>query len=100
MALSDRFRTEALTSQSPTTSFTPQGFDLNSMHDEGQRIRRVFMHLSMLCATKSARDSLEEFRVQYMQKMDEDIGPLGQGTKVREKRGVFEKLMGRKGGDK
>jgi hypothetical protein len=68
------------------------------MHDEGRRIRRAFMHLHMLCGTQRAKDSLEEFRVRYMERIGGDIGPVGQGKKVREKRGVFEKLMGRKGG--
>lgn len=95
MALSDRFRTEALAYEPPSTPMFG-----NNMHDERQRMSRVFMHLNTFCATQSAKDSLEDFRMQYMEQTDGDIGPLGPGRKVRDKRGVFEKLMGRKGGDK
>lgn len=68
------------------------------MHDEERRIRRAFMHLHLLCATQRAKDSLEEFRVRYMEKSGGVISFVGQEKKVKEKRGVLEKLMGRKGG--
>ena len=82
----------------PTTSFTPSGISPDSMHDDRRRITRVFMNLHTLCSTQVAKDSLEEFRILYMEKMFGDVGPLGPGKKVRERKGVFERLMGKKGG--
>ncbi|MCJ1428587.1 hypothetical protein MMC29_006497, partial [Sticta canariensis] len=52
--LSDRFRTETLGSPSSST----HGSD---MHDDTQRLRRVFSHLRGLCTTSEAIDSLEAF---------------------------------------
>ena len=68
------------------------------MQDDRRRIRRVFMHLHTLCSTQEAKDSLEEFRILYMDKVFKNIGPPSQAKKVHEKKGVFEKLMGKKGG--
>lgn len=94
-ALSDRFRTEALESSSPHDS---------DMHDDTRRLRRVFVYLRSLCTTKEAIDSLEAF--QHMWAMREQGGSVAApqvyggastgGKKVKEKRGVFEKLTGRK----
>lgn len=68
------------------------------MQDDRRRIGLVFMHLHTLCSTQVAKESLDEFRILYMEKVLGDIGPPSQAKKVREKKGVFEKLMGKKGG--
>lgn len=88
------------------------------MHDDERRIKRVFIHLNSLCATEEAKASLEKFRVLYEKriglearaergegqnvvfgemKVKEGAGGNGGGGKEeKERKGVFEKLVGRK----
>ena len=91
-ALSDRFRTEALLGAP-----TPAEAASSPMQDDACRMRRVFLHLHVLCATKEARKSLEQFWEMWAER-EAGIGSGGGkgGKKVKEKRGVFETLMGRK----
>lgn len=99
-ALSDRFRSEALESPSSSTHDS-------DMHDDKSRLRRVFIHLRSLCTTKEAIESLEAFhRTWAMREQGKEGGIVaaheifGDGSsgvkKVKEKRGVFEILTGRK----
>lgn len=108
-SLSDRFRTEALTDSLSSS---------DGMHNDERRIKRVFLHLNSLCVTEEAKESLEKFRVLYekrmglearaergeMQKMvfaemkaqeEEKPERKANGGK-EEKKGVFERLVGRK----
>ncbi|KAL8832030.1 MAG: hypothetical protein Q9191_000523 [Dirinaria sp. TL-2023a] len=121
-ALSDRFRTEALAEsmnalpppsiEAVQTSATVS----HPMHDDNRRYRRVFVTLYGLCDTEEARASLREFQGTWEQRRLREIGgarPVavsgyggiyaggggGYGTgetaaagKVKEKKGVFEKL--------
>ncbi|MCJ1466736.1 hypothetical protein MMC07_005356 [Pseudocyphellaria aurata] len=94
--LSDRFRNEALESSSSSAN----GSD---MHDDSRRMRRVFIHLRGLCANQQAIDSLETFQQLWAMReyggnvvAREVSGSSTDGKKVKEKRGVFEKLTGRK----
>lgn len=81
------------------------------MNDDKVRLRRVFAHLRGLCATKEAIDSLEAFQSKWA--FSEQGRELGftpargvygggnrgggsGGKKVKERRGVFEMLTGRK----
>lgn len=98
-ALSDRFRTEAL--ESPSSSAL-----VSDMHDDTQRLRRVFAHLRSLCTTKEAIDSLEAFQRAWATRergreggiaaAHEVYGGSSGGKKVKERRGVLEILTGRK----
>lgn len=67
------------------------------MRDDRERLRRVFMHLHELCSTQVAKDSLEEFRNLYLEKALGDVRPPAQSKKTQGKKGVFEKLMGKRG---
>lgn len=93
-AISDRFRTEALESSSPHDS---------DMHDDTRRMHRVFVYLRSLCTTKEAIDSLEAFQRTWAIREQggsvaahQVFGGSSGGKKIKEKRGVFEKLTGRK----
>ena len=84
----------------PSSSLTTSEVNPINMHDDRQRIRHVFMHLHQLCSTQMAKDSLEEFRIQYMERVFGDNGPHSEGKKAPPKKGVFERLMGKKGAGK
>ncbi|KAL9122843.1 MAG: hypothetical protein Q9187_000600 [Circinaria calcarea] len=108
-SLSDRFRTEALADSLSSS---------DGMHDDGRRMKRVFIHLNSLCVTEEAKESLEKFRVLYEKRMGlEARAERGEMQKMvfaemkakeegkperkadgekEEKKGVFEKLVGRK----
>ena len=83
------------------------------MHDDNRRYHRVFMHLHSLCETDEARDSLRQFQEMWEAKRLRECGGgvgMGYGAgyganhgagnakggagngKVKEKKGVFEKL--------
>jgi len=92
------------------------------MHDDNRRYHRVFMHLQSLCETDEARESLRQFQHLWEAKRAKEYGSYGGGYggdvfgninmkggnaagaaagtggamggngKVKEKRGVFEKL--------
>ena len=95
-ALSDRFRTEAMAPASLNTFSTLSGIRSDSTHDDSRRITRVFEYLDTRCSTQAAKDSLAEFQIAYMKMVFG--GPLGPVKKVREKKGVFGRIMGIKGG--
>ena len=77
MALSDRFRTEELQDSS---SFHRVG----SMHDDGSRMRRVFIHLSSLCQSEEAKESLAAFKEAYEKRMEDEQSMDGERI-VKEK---------------
>ena len=81
-----------------TTASTRSGIKSDRMHDDGQRIDCVFEYLHTLCSTQAAKDSLEDFKIAYKKKAPKEAGSLGQGKKPREKRSVFGRMMGIKGG--
>ena len=92
VAVSDRFRTEALLplhSSSTKTIITSSSHDMN---DDYQRAAHVFTYLKSICVSKEAEQSLEQFRKLWEAKG----GVADEGKKIKEKRGVFEKLMGKK----
>lgn len=77
------------------------------MHDDSRRLRRVFIHLRGLCANQKAIDSLEAFQQMWAMReygregggneMAREVSSSNtSGKKVKEKKGVFEKLTGRK----
>ena len=111
-ALHDRFRTSALpsppcspntrdpTSPSPAPSFSSTDSLSQPMHDDARRTRRVYIHLRSLCMTDEAKQSLDEFKTMMdarERKIAEGGGKLG--PKIREKRGFFQGLMGKKKGE-
>ena len=108
-SLHDRFRTSALPdppstpntndppSPSPAPSFSSTESLNQPMHDDARRTRRVYIHLRSLCMTDEAKQSLDEFKVimdARERKITEGGGKLG--PKIREKRGFFQGLMGKK----
>ena len=110
-ALSDRFRTNALpepptpnahdpAAPSPSPSFSSTDSLNQPMHDEARRNRRVYIHLRSLCMTDEAKESLDSFKAMMEErerKMAEGGGKLG--PKIREKKGFFQGLMGKKRGE-
>lgn len=82
-ALSDRYRAEALAKPSEPIS--------TSMLNDTLRNHRVFEYLRTLCVTKEVEVSLDEFQRLWEQR----TGFRG-GKYIRERRGLFEKVMGRK----
>lgn len=96
-AISDRCRTEALVGTSSSNTV----HDNSNMHDESRRIRYSFVHLRNLCCTREATESLDKFQRLWLDnERRQDWRKLGgSGEKrVKEKRGVFEILRGRKTG--
>lgn len=81
-----------------TTASTRSGIESASMHNDKQRIDCVFMYLHTLCSTQAAKDSLENFEIAYKKRVPDKVDSLGPGKKPREKRGVFGRMMGLKGG--
>ena len=77
MALSDRFRTEELQDSS---SFHRVG----SMHDDGRRMRRVFIHLNSLCQSEEAKESLAAFKEAYENRLEDEQSMEGERI-VKEK---------------
>lgn len=96
-ALSDRFRTEAISPASLNSFSALGGIKSDNMHDDGRRMNRVFEYLDTRCSTPAAKDSLAEFQTAYMKMVFGD--PLGPVKKVREKKSVFGRIMGIKGGN-
>ncbi|KAL2048684.1 hypothetical protein N7G274_000596 [Stereocaulon virgatum] len=111
-ALHDRFRTSSLpsppcspmtrdrTSPSPAPSFSSTDSLSQPMHDDARRTRRVYIHLRSLCMTDEAKQSLDDFKTMMdarERKIAEGGGKLG--PKIREKRGFFQGLMGKKKGE-
>ena len=105
-AVSDRFRTEALTSSLVHTNNARNGASSPSsdksdpiqepIHDEVRRNPRVYKYLESLCTTDEARQSLADF-ISFMAARDSRNG--AKGAKVREKQGWLQGLMGKKKGE-
>ena len=71
-SLSDRFRTEALSSTMTSTHIISSAVTSSDprpqpvvMDDGTQRNSEIFHHLDTLCTTAEARSSLAKFKVQY-----------------------------------
>lgn len=97
-AISDRCRTETLLG--PPSSNTVH--DESNMHDDSRRIRYSFVHLRNLCCTREATESLDRFQRLWLEnerRQEEKImrGKEG-GKRVKEKRGMFGILRGRRTG--
>lgn len=72
------------------------------MHDDSRRIRYSFVHLRNLCCTREATESLDEFQRLWLENERRQEGKIMEGEsggkRVKEKRGMFEILRGRRTG--
>jgi hypothetical protein len=97
LALHDHFRTTAL----PGPNITLQESVAHPMNDEVRRNRRVFIHLRNLCMTDEAKESLDEFmtKVEDRQQRMDEAATQPKGKIIKAKKGFFEKLKGKHGGE-
>jgi len=65
------------------------------MNDEERRKKRVYIHLKSLCTTNEARESLAAFKI-FMEERDKAMSGGPKGSKIKEKHGFFQSLMGKK----
>lgn len=97
IALHDHFRTTALPGPDLTLA---ESID-HPMNDEVRRNRRVFIHLRNYCMTDEARASLNEFmdKMENRQQRVEEAATQPKGKIIKAKKGFFEKLKGKHGGE-
>lgn len=97
IALHDHFRTTAL----PGPHLSLAESIAHPMNDEPRRNRRVFLHLRNYCMTEEAKESLNEFMntIENRQQKMEEAATQPKGRIIKAKKGFFEKLKGKHGGE-